>query len=58
VKTILKKISGDTDIFGKNYGLPAGTSGADVFGDSRPFQTEPSVSPIIGPDYFNVPADN
>jgi PAP2 superfamily protein len=55
---LFKKIGGETDIFGKSYGLPAGTSGADVFGDSRPFQTEPSVSPIIGPDYFNVPADN
>jgi PAP2 superfamily len=55
---ILKKIAGDTDIFGKSYGLTAGTSGADAFGDSRPFQTEPSVSPIIGPDYFNVPASN
>jgi hypothetical protein len=55
---ILKKISGDTDIFGKSYGLLARTSGADAFGDSRPFQTEPSVSPIIGPDYFNVPAND
>jgi len=55
---ILKRIGGETDIFGKSYGLPAATSGADVFGNSRPFQTEPSVSPIIGPDYFNVPADN
>ena len=55
---ILKKIAGDTDIFGKSYGLTAGTSGADAFGDSRPFQTEPSVSPIIGSDYFNVPASN
>jgi PAP2 superfamily len=55
---IFKKIGGDFDIFGRSYGLPAGTSGADAFGDSRPFQTEPSVSPIIGPDYFNVPANN
>jgi hypothetical protein len=55
---ILKKIGGDTDVFGKSYGLPAGTSGADAFGDSRPFQTEPSVSPIVGPDYFNVLAGN
>jgi hypothetical protein len=55
---ILKKIGGVTDIFGKSYGRPAGTSGADAFGDSRPFQTEPSITPIIGPDYLNVPADN
>jgi PAP2 superfamily len=57
-KEILTKIGGETDIFGKNYGFPAGTAGADAFGDSRPFQTEPSISPIVGPDYFNVPADN
>jgi hypothetical protein len=55
---LLKEIGGDTDIFGKSYGVPAGSSGADAYGDSRPFQTEPSVSPIVGPDYFNVPADN
>jgi PAP2 superfamily len=55
---ILKKNGGETDIFGKSYGRPAGTSGADAFGDSRPFQTEPSVTPIIGPDYLNVPANN
>ena len=56
--TILKEISGDTDVFGKNYNLPAGAPGADVYGNSRPFQTEPSTSLIVGPDYLNVPADN
>jgi hypothetical protein len=55
---LLKKIGGETDIFGRGYGLPAGTAGADAFGDSRPFQTEPSLSSISGLDYFNVPADN
>jgi len=55
---ILKDIGGAPDMFGKAYGRPAGTPGADAFGDSRPFQTEPGVSPIIGPDYFNVPANN
>ncbi len=54
---ILKE-KGNTDVFGKAYGLAAGSSGADAFGDSRPFQTEPSVLPIVGPDYFNVPASN
>jgi hypothetical protein len=46
------------DMFGKSYGRPAGTSDADAYGDSRPFQTEPSISRIVGPDYFNVPSDN
>lgn len=55
---ILQETGGDTDIFGKSYGLPAGSPGADSYGNSRPFQTEPSIAPIVGPDYFNVPADN
>ena len=36
----------------------AGTAGADAFGNSRPFQTEPGVAPIVGPDYFGSPASN
>lgn len=55
---ILKDIGGSPDMFGKGYGRPAGTSGANAFGNSRPFQTEPSVLPIVGLDYFNAPADN
>ena len=55
---VLKDIDGAPDPFGLSYGRPAGSPGADAVGDSRPFQTEPSVLPIIGPDYFNVPADN
>lgn len=55
---ILKNNSGATDIFGKIYGFPAGGPGADAYGDSRPFQTEPQVAHIVGPDYFNVPSDN
>jgi hypothetical protein len=57
-QAILKAINGTTDVFGKSYGLPAGSPGADPFGNSRPFQTEPNTSRIIGPDYFNTPADN
>jgi hypothetical protein len=57
-KEILKDNGGRVDMFGRNYGRPAGTDGADKFGDSRPFQTEPSIAQIIGPDYFNVPANN
>ncbi|MFY9748511.1 MAG: phosphatase PAP2 family protein [Acidobacteriaceae bacterium] len=55
---ILSKNNGETDIFGKSYGFPAGAPGADPYGDSRPFQTEPSTSQFLGPDYFNIPAGN
>jgi hypothetical protein len=55
---IFKDVGGAPDPFGRAYGRPAGTPGADAFGDSRPFQTEPTILPIVGPDYFNVPADN
>ncbi len=55
---ILKEMGGVDDIFGKAYKLPAGTSGADAFGDSRPFQTEPNVTLFVGPDYLNRPSSN
>ncbi len=55
---IFKTIDGAPDPFGVAYGRPAGTPGADVYGDSRPFQTEPTTAPIVGLDYFNVPAGN
>jgi hypothetical protein len=55
---ILKGNLGETDVFGKSYGYPAGTPGADAYGDSRPFQTEPSLLQIIGPDFFDVMASN
>ena len=55
---IFKDVDGAPDPFGIAYGRPAGTPGADKYGDSRPFQTEPTILPIVGPDYFNVPAGN
>jgi hypothetical protein len=55
---IFKDVGGAPDPFGRAYGRPAGTPGADAFGDSRPFQTESTVLPIVGLDYFNVPASN
>ncbi|KAA0683685.1 phosphatase PAP2 family protein [Neorhizobium sp. P12A] len=55
---ILKQNGGGSDVFGVNYGRPAGTPGADAYGDSRPFQTEPQILPIIGRDYFGAPANN
>ncbi len=55
---ILKRNGGALDIFGRTYGRPAGSPGSDVYGNSRPFQTEPTILQIVGPDYFNMPADN
>ena len=55
---ILKDIDGVEDIFGKAYRLPAGTAGADAYGNSRPYQTEPSVARFEGPDYLNRPSGN
>ena len=55
---IFKDFGGAADPFGRAYGRLAGTPGAELYGDARPFQTEPTVTPIVGPDYFNVPAGN
>ncbi len=55
---IFKDVDGAPDPFGLAYGRPGGTPGADAYGDSRPFQTEPRILPIVGLDYFNVPAGN
>jgi hypothetical protein len=57
-EAILKEIGGVEDIFGRAYRLPAGTAGADAFGNSRPYQTEPSVTRFEGPDYLNNPSSN
>lgn len=55
---IFKSSGGSPDPFGRAYTLLAGTPGADKYGNSRPFQTEPSLTRIVGPDYFGTPADN
>jgi hypothetical protein len=55
---IFKDVHGAPDPFGRAYNRPAGTPGADIYGNSRPFETEPAVLPIVGPDYFNIPAGN
>ena len=55
---ILKQNGGTADPFGRAYGRPGGSPGADAYGNSRPFQTEPTVLPLAGPDYFNTPAIN
>jgi hypothetical protein len=55
---IFKDVDGAPDPFGRAYAQPGGTPGGDLYGDPRPFQTEPNVTPIVGPDYFNAPAGN
>jgi hypothetical protein len=46
---------GVKDVFGKAYNLPAGSVGADAYGNSRPFQTEKKITQIVGLDYFSTP---
>ena len=55
---ILTETHGVMDVFGKSYGLMAGSTGADKYGDSRPFQTEPTTARFVALDYFNVLSDN
>jgi hypothetical protein len=55
---ILTAAGGVTDIYGRAYRHPAGSPGADPYGDSRPFQTEPGVTGIRGDDYFGAPSTN
>ncbi|CAH2602683.1 Phosphatase PAP2 family protein [Rhodovastum atsumiense] len=56
--TILEEVSGVTDIFGRAYGLPAGSPGAGRFGNSRPFQTAPHFLAYTGQDYFGTLSGN
>ena len=55
---ILTKVGGTTDVLGQAYHRPAGSAGADPYGDSRPFQTESSFVKFSGTDYFGVTASN
>ena len=54
--SILAERQGTKDVFGKAYGRLAGTVGADQYGNSRPFQTEPSLAAYRGADYFGAPS--
>jgi hypothetical protein len=45
-------------VLGKAYGLPAGSPGADPYGDSRPYQTEKTVAKFTDPDFFGQPSGN
>jgi len=55
---LLADSGGTTDVLGKAYHHPAGSDGADPAGDSRPFQTEPTVPTYSGTDYFNNATTN
>jgi hypothetical protein len=55
---IMTKMGGTADIFGKAYGLAAGSQGANPYGNSRPFMTEPRSLRYEGKDYFGVPLAN
>jgi membrane-associated phospholipid phosphatase len=55
---VMAAAKGVPDIFGRAYGHPAGSSDADLYGDSRPFQTEPDLTPISGKDFFGVQSSN
>jgi membrane-associated phospholipid phosphatase len=55
---LFAKAGGATDVFGIAYHHPAGSAGADPYGDSRPFQTEANVSAYSASDYFGITASN
>jgi hypothetical protein len=56
---ILKAAGGTTDVFGKEYGDPAGTGPKpDKYGDARPFQTLKTVTIYQGTDYFGAKLSN
>ena len=55
---ILAAVHGVTDVFGKAYGFKAGSAGANPYGNSRPFQTEPHLALFTGHDYFGKPSGN
>ncbi len=57
-QAIMQRAGGTVDVYGKAYGRPAGSAGADKYGDSRPFQTEPKVLKYSDPDFFGVASDN
>jgi PAP2 superfamily len=56
--SVLTDVKGVKDVFGKAYGFPAGSKGADEFGDSRPFQTETHLVHFKGKDFFGVRSGN
>lgn len=57
-KEILVEPGGSYDIFGRAYHLSAGSKGANIYGNSRPFLTEPHLTTIVTKDFFGVASGN
>ncbi len=55
---LMTAVHGTPDVFGKAYNHPASSPGADPYGDSRPFQTEPKTLAFSGTDYFGQTRSN
>lgn len=55
---ILSEAQGVTDVFGRAYARPAGSSGSDPYGNSRPFQTLANFAAYQGADYFGKAMEN
>jgi hypothetical protein len=59
---IMTKAKGVPDVFGYAYAASNGAkrcnNGADLFGNSRPFQTEPALTSISGKDFFGIASSN
>ena len=55
---ILKTSGGSADPFGRAMDARRGPRARINMETHRPFRTEPGLTPITGPDYFNTPADN
>jgi membrane-associated phospholipid phosphatase len=55
---IITASGGKLDVFGSSYGCPAKCRVPDPFGNSRPFQTEPTTLKFSGLDYFGAFTDN
>lgn len=57
-QAILSEIGGTPDMFGRAYGKPAGSEGANKYGNSRPFQTLPHFLAYEGTDFFGRASGN
>jgi PAP2 superfamily len=55
---LLKKPGTETDVYGKAYGLPASSPGADPCGNSRPFQTDYRIAMYRANDFWGLPSAN
>ena len=51
-------VNGVADVYGLAYNKPAGSSGADAYGNSRPYQTLSNVTLFTGADFFGVSSGN